>query len=869
MQNNRYKFQQRAKGGIHEMKKIIAALLCAVTFCSSIYSVFAEENSMFSDDSMVSDAGIEAANVILNLGFLWDSYNPIAGMTRKELAEVCVKLQGFKPTKSTDIYIEDVASNDSSAQYIYTAVDYGIMDLYSGNRFCPDLKVTYDELLCSVETILGYNMLIDCSKWSDLYYWANEMGIAENVILKEGTSVKSEYAAIIIYNSLEVANVVVSYGANKKYAFDESETILSRHDIYKHKGIVNGTSVTSISGTDIVGPGYVRINDDVYAIAENAEKYIGYNVEYYVLSKDSDDSVIYIKPYNNAVLKIDGDDIVETTVRTIKYQKDNREKTINLAADIDVIYNSKCVFAYSEDMLYPKNGSITLIDNNRDSKYDVAITEEYKNYFVDDIKLSEYSVSDKNTGDVISLGEDKHDIVYIRKNDEAIEFDAIKRRDIISAYIGNGSDGDIVHAIVSDQTEDVTIATVNEADMIITDSDGIEYKCAYGFDMSAVELGCETKLHFDHKGLVAGIEKNSFGNRAPAILINVIKDELDEVKVKLFTQDNVWVNITADDKIIFNGERINSYELFDEKSLYTDGVIGGVPILYKINAEGKIKTIDSVVQTNNEGELHLTSGANSRRFITYTNSFAPESKYMDLFVDTDSLVFRVPAAQEDIHNPNKYKTQSISAFQSGGYYTVAGYNITEKNTADIVVWYSNASGFVNVNDSLCVVDKVYEAVNASGDVVKMVDVYCDGIKKNIWSDEYSWFENLLRGDVIRYDTETSGNVNYVEKYYSAQSPPLKKQGTTNTSEIINITNTFCTIYGQVTDKNNNFVTLLLEDNPDSVPKELNYTVDKARVYCFDQTKKEIEVKSSSDIEVGDMLFMRSQSSVIKEILIIR
>ena len=131
------------------------------------------------------------------------------------------------------------------------------------------------------------------------------------------------------------------------------------------------------------------------------------------------------------------------------------------------------------------------------------------------------------------------------------------------------------------------------------------------------------------------------------------------------------------------------------------------------------------------------------------------------------------------------------------------------------------------------------------------------------------FDGLSRGDVIRYSCDLSGNVAYVKPYFRSAAPPKQKQGTESASGSVNITSDFCTVYGRVTDKNEGFITVSLPDNPSDMPAAAVYPTESAWVYLFDSADARVSVVSAGDIEVGDMVFMRSQTTVVRDLIIVR
>lgn len=848
------------------MKRILTVVLSLAIMSGILPTAFAADK--YTQEIFVSDAGVKAADVLSGLGFLWDDYNPTAGMTRKELAEVCVKLLGIDAAAVGEAYFSDVAANMPCAGYVYAAVNNGVLEFMSGAEFEPDKKVTYDELLRAVETVLGYNMLTDCSEWGNLYSYAVSKGLSDSVSLRSGAAVKSEYAAIVVYNALDAARVVaVSFGNEPVYKLSTDDTILDYHEIAWDRGIVTATPLTALGGENAVGENEIAIDNVTYKADDDFTGLIGRNVEYYIGDDAADSTVLYAAEYKNDILEIKAEDIAAASMRSVKYKKSSAEKTVNLPSDIEVVYNRQCIFAYTSDMLRPGNGTVTLIDNDCDGEYDVVITEEYRNYIVDDIRKSTYSVTDMDTGAVLLLDADKYDCYSLEKNKEAADFNDIKRYDVISAYVSDG----YIRAVISDAAIPAAIVSVDSEEKYIA-TDGGEYGYSAEFDIGTLKIGEELTLLTDFCGLVAGVSRSGFGARSAGVLINVKNDwEADKTIVKIFTEDNTWVNFTAADRVKLNGEYVEREALVNANALYADGTVGGAAVLYRLNSDGRLKTLETALTTNNDGDsLRLTSEKKYRRFTDYTNSFMPDSKYMDLFVDKDTLVFRLPSDAKNKYNAEKYQTVSMNVFSSNSYYTVSAYNATDTVPADIVLYYvDDEGGNIDSKSSVCIVNRVYRGINSCGDVVNMAEIYSDSVKREIWSDDDNSFDGLKRGDVIRYSTDVSGSVTYVDKYFDADNPPPLKQGTQNASGIVNIIDTFCTVYGRCTDKNSGYVTLALDNNPGDLPKSMVYPVNGATVYCYDTSDDEITVASADDIETGDMLFMRTQTSAAKDILIIR
>ena len=76
----------------------------------------------------------------------------------------------------------------------------------------------------------------------------------------------------------------------------------------------------------------------------SAAKYIGYNVKYYAIAGENEPAVlIYVKPKDNNVITIAGEDVLPQTTKTsLVYADENdRARKKNISPIADMIYNGK------------------------------------------------------------------------------------------------------------------------------------------------------------------------------------------------------------------------------------------------------------------------------------------------------------------------------------------------------------------------------------------------------------------------------------------------------------------------------------------------------------------------------------------------
>lgn len=842
----------------NEMKRIGIILLCISLLTAAVPAFGAR----------TGDNSGDRAGVLQSLGFLWEEYDADGEISRAQLAQAVVGLMGLAAAEA-EPYFDDVGYDTRCADSIYAAVNNGVLGFMAGKSFYPERKITGGELLRAVETVLGYNIIRDCSRWENVYALALSEGLLKNAVITKDEAVRGRDAAAVVYNSLTAPRVVVnSYSGEPEYRLSQTDTILDCHNISKLNGIVSATCMTGLNTSSRVGADEVEIDGKKYKTASDFCEYIGCCVEFYSQERDGEYWVLYVSADKNRIVEVNARDITASAMTAVMYSTGGAEKTLKLTADVSVIYNGVCCFDYDADMLMPKNGTVRFTDNDRDGKYETVSIWDYRSFVVDDIRTATLTVTDMNSANTLVLDPDKYEHMLFEKDGRTADFSEIRRRCVIFAYASK--DGTALRAVLSTATAEANISGYDAEDRLIYDAEGNEYYCTDEFDMSSIKTGERATLLLGFDRCIAGVYKSGFGDKRPAILLNVREDfEREKTVIKLFTEDNTWANFTAAEKIRLNGERVELAGLLAANALFSNGSYGGVPVMYKLNKAGEISELETAKETKNTDAMRITAEKKYRRFTDYSNSFMPEAKYMDLFADKDTVVFCVPTSAADKYNTDKYRVSGIKYFKSNGYYTVAGYNVSEAMPADIIVCYTDFASEIGDKESFAVVDRVYREVNSLGDVVVSANTYRDGVKRVISSEDMNVFDGLSRGDVIRYSCDLSGNVAYVKPYFRSAAPPKQKQGTESASGSVNITSDFCTVYGRVTDKNEGFITVSLPDNPSDMPAAAVYPTESAWVYLFDSADARVSVVSAGDIEVGDMVFMRSQTTVVRDLIIVR
>ena len=89
--------------------------------------------------------------------------------------------------------------------------------------------------------------------------------------------------------------------------------------------------------------------------------------------------LLYMSPENNKVLTIDSIDLDSVALDSMQvlYRVDKIKKKAKLFESFYFIYNGAACGEFSDELLCPDYGSVTLIDNDRDNVYDVLVAQRW------------------------------------------------------------------------------------------------------------------------------------------------------------------------------------------------------------------------------------------------------------------------------------------------------------------------------------------------------------------------------------------------------------------------------------------------------------------------------------------------------------
>lgn len=617
------------------MKKRILSVVLMLTMVFSVMMVpdAALAAEYYDTEGLDCELAVDVLGALgIMSGYTDGSFLPYNSITRAEMAAIAVKLAGVdeipRLASEEDVQFNDMYGYDDWASGIISvARGIGIAKGDADGNFNPDMSATYEDALQMVVCALGYEPLAASrgGEAKDFVYVAHMLGLTKKLSTGMGQNITRADVAKLVYEALTVDLMQqVSFssdGTLVKYNAVEGENALNTYfDTNEVKGIVYETEYSSIDGGSTVDEGEVLINGEAFDVGStDIYNYLGYYVEAYAL--DADDAMenrtiiaFSVKSVKNNTLTIVDENIEDVSGSISGYtfsywvnkDTDKRSRTARTIATPMVLYNGKAASNVTEELLKPEFGSVVLIDNNGDDKYDIIDVWEYDLVYVFTASKETSSVVgyyDRSTTYKFDTEDDDYHVTFLNSYGGAASFGDIKQYSVL--YVYQSLDREEKKVIISNSkvTGDITEISGDDEYLI----NGIEYEispaAAGRLDLSVMDSG---DFYLDADNRIVGFEGSSTIKKRIGMFIAVNDGGLRRgYQMKVLTETNgvqiynlastVKVN---DVKMTAADVYANAYadELFGKNEIDTRlgiaGVTRGDPsktgFLYKLNSSDEI-----------------------------------------------------------------------------------------------------------------------------------------------------------------------------------------------------------------------------------------------------------------------------------------
>lgn len=667
-----------------------------------------------------------------------DTSDASRSVTRAEFAYLTVNMLGFTSPVATSQLFADVSTSDKYAGEIYAARDLGIVGGTGGSAFMPDDAVTYSAAVKMVVTALGYGKLA-LAKGG---YPTGYLAVAQSIDITDGVGMDFTLGDAIVLISNALRTDIWTYDAiqdgNIVYDTVAGKTLLTENFDLK---LISG--VVTTAGSYSVNKGYSLTKSMLEADGrmlncqiENAERYLGHTAD--VWYDESGNAVAIYPDSINRELCIDAADVLSYADYKITAEQADKEKTYSLDTGYSFVLNGRFFVPDSASFCF-ENGTLKLIDNDGDGKYDFVVAERIEYFVVTSLNEYEYTVYDNTLSTPKSITFSKYgDIpgvirLYNCRNNTYVTagFDDIKKGDVLEVKMSSDTASDANLVNVDIITSNSAVGKVEEIgdDYVVIDGNSYEYTDYFISSQKKIILGQTAEFLISSDGRIVSKTSVTDSFVYGYYLAFAPEKGFQKAMIKLLSEENKVEQYELCDKI-----KLNGVQMAPSDSRITDELMNGTTpiyqvIKYSLNSDGDIFAIDTAPATvsstdiprREEGDNTLTKYA-ERTEVLYKSTGSIIVPYGSI---DQSVNFYVPTA---MLNDNAAATYDDSYFVCGDSSrvtnddtpTVDVYDMNENHVPGAVVIYNMIGGANSAvpptqYDTSYMVEAVTQAPDADGD----------------------------------------------------------------------------------------------------------------------------------------------------------
>lgn len=759
-------------------RKFISAILCITLFSAILCIPVAAQNNLptSSGEALFSYIGI-------TLPEYRGAEDP---MRRGDFLSMLMQI--FKLQKNPDSHalpFNDIDPASELGMYAASALNTGIIS--PSSAFEPLREVKLAEAAKMAVTALGY-----APEAASLGgYPGGYLAKAERLSLFKGTARADALsygdALKFLINVCDTdLNHITSIGKKTTYTVTEGENALTLyHGIRKETGIIEANEHTSLYDSDVLSKkGSVMLNNKNFRY--NGEYMLGENVTAYI-TDDPVAEIVYLSSKNNTAAEITYTDFSGATNSEIT-AVDKNGKTLKypLSSSPAIIYNGKASRKINKPSdISIDSGSIVILDNNRDGRYDVIFVNDYKSFYVGAVNRQNGKIFDKNTPKALCL-EDFDDYKIYLNGTEA-DFASIDAGLVLDCLISEDGRYAEIHAcdaVAEGVCTEYSISgkkiTLGETAYNLSD-----YFCShYSENISA---SSPVTLHLNRFGEAAAVTEGSGNMKYGYVIAKKTSKSLSaSEQVKICTQNgsvavySLADRVIVDDMPVMNHEKAYAY-------IETDQLIK-----FNLDSEGKLKIIDTPYSKSDrvsgahepETGVLADNAPSADRLIRY--SFPNEDSTDTLYFKNNTIhpFFALPSqcvifcVDKTLPTDDaRYCTVSTRAMfktdEKISSDSVRPYCVTSDGCAEAMVFYTVARS-TSQSSSIALVKSVTRAVTPEGIQGIKVTLAVLGSGKfasyymtdrDVYKDLYAEDANeangdmpLSAGDIVRYVSDTNNNI---------------------------------------------------------------------------------------------------------------
>ncbi|MCI9626141.1 MAG: S-layer homology domain-containing protein [Clostridia bacterium] len=850
-------------------EKYISMLLTAI-LCLTLIHGFPALSAPVEDDTIEK---LQAFGILTQeeTGLL-KSKSPLS---RGNFIRLMVRLSGIEPESIVGAQYTapfgDVSQSDENYKFLCTAYEIGLAEGTTGAMFRPNDPVTRDMAAKLLVTVLGYKTLAEMQGGYPTGYQivANQLKLFAGC--GSSTEITGAVAATMIENALDapVFQVKTIGGTSVTLDSDAHDTLLKeRFHIYRTDGVLDGTEITTLlTGSSSIRQGYVTVDGKSYAAGKTqAADLLGYSVAAYYREEQGEDcTLVYVAPKRNKneTLTLDIEDISEVTAQKLTYADEGGKlRTAEISRLASVIYNGKQT-PFSSSLFETECGRLTLIDNDKDGAYDVLLLDVYRTIVVSGVSVTTCMVTDYLGGEPVELDAASSEYhLHMTSNGQTISTEELAQWNVLSYAEAIGEGKPIKTVLVNKKSVNGTVNTINESDRKAT-IEGKEYDVSDSM-MKILKVGDEGNFYIDAFGRV--VASNSERDMVYGFVKAGKEGNLGGYMLKIFTENNRWVELPLRSKLRLNGETgrtaAEAYRLLTE-----NGTVKPQLVTYRVSAEREISELNTAQEIGSgsaEEEAAIRDGI-FRKSMTFTavvyRNMSSSRSFEDYACVKDAKVFQIPPHPESAQD-DEFSAGGVGLLVHDRSYTnVNLYDMDELCCAKACTVDKKTTNISNSSPYMLVTD-INEAVNDDDEPVYALRGMYNGSMSMVYTIDKTIVDskNLRKGDVIQFSTNDNGDVENIVQQFKAEEGFTQKgiKGSAYSETTM--------LRGQVVKANAAEKEMVIDYG---TRRGVFPITSKAKIYLYDPIQNRSTVGTVNDIAQGDYIFYTARYFDINTIVIFK
>jgi len=855
------------------MKKIIAVFLLMTTVLNCFISM-----PTYAQGALAVDANI--VEFLRTLNIVDKSYfeNPDEIMSKGELIKLVVDFMDEEALADEYSGLIQFFDIDIADDY-YKDVCYAASKGYChGNG--DGLIHAYDDATLFQGIVMFINAM-------GLREFAMGMGFEQGYIKIARNTGISDGLTSVMYHPLTkgtaiklIYNILMSNVYDMKYVYTTDENIGTGYELkdttylyerFKMKeveGIITATPLAYIENK-LTETGHIAIDLVSYSNPQSyGEEMIGQKVVAYVKENEyGNDEIKYLCSADRTnVFVAFSNELTPYDEQERSYEYYDREKErsygLKLTSSTEFIHNGTPIDGISAELLNPKDGRLTFIDNNNDNKYDYVIIESYKTMFVESVNTDTKSIFDSVTNFSLNYGKYDDRVFVINGNGskrttEEIAKDCIltvaEGKDVLKIYISEN----IIFDIIQKKS------TSSKGTYFIM-SDDIGYKANEYFTLNCAhkqKIGQNGNFYLDVFGRITYVKESLYNNMGYVIGLSISDGLSPDIKLKILNiygeieildisnkvkVDNIKCDSGDDIKLQLSAVFRNS-----NGDIIGSGLKNNL-IIYEVNSENLVTSIETAYDFNNiSGELEKELG--EQKIVSKYDGFHRSYQVDNLtynglrsfdgkgIMKPDIKVFVIPVDSKGeiaVNNTEAFDVLDVNYFSKWSTYTADQYKVNrESEGADAVVVFENIEnnnmpGSMNV---MCV-SSIADTLSEDGEEVREFTGYVLSNEVTYYTRAEDIGEDVEIGDMMKFILDSQKRIKAAEKIYDSGSEQML-------SETGSFANSFRVLIRPVYKINGNTVTIAEKSELSEIVNENDYEsffIDASiPVYKWDKDKFEV------------------------------